>query len=119
MFWIGSYINGGSEGHVHGGSATTQFFGGSKKYFGTHHAVLSTKSDKEIQPENQTVSMHKCLSIFCSNATAPLALLITPSDQNSEVPSLNSDCISLSFLFCMLVASAIGLVAYFTKHTVA
>ena len=41
-------INGGSEGHVHGGSATTQFFGGSKKYFGTHHAVLSTKSKRNL-----------------------------------------------------------------------
>ena len=109
-------INGGSEGHVHGGSATTHFFGGSKKYFGTHHAVLSTKS-KEIQPENQTVSMHKCLSIFYSNARAPVTQLITPSDQNYEVSSLNSACISMSFLFCILVASAIGLVAYFTKHT--
>ena len=91
-------INGGSEGHVHGGSATTQFFGGSKKYFGTHHAVLSTKSE-EIQPENRTVSMRKCLSIFCSNARAPVTQLITPSDQNYEVPSLNSGWISM-FFFC-------------------
>ena len=98
MFRVGSY-KWGSEGHVHGGSATTQFFGGSKKYFGTHHAVLSTKSGKEIQPENQTVSMHKCLSIFCSYARAPVTQLITPSDQNYEVPSLNSGWISM-FLFC-------------------
>ena len=97
MFRVGSY-KWGSEGHVHGGSATTQFFGGSKKCFGTHHAVLSTKS-KEIQPENQTVSMHKCLSIFCSYARAPVTQLITPSDQNYEVPSLNSGWISM-FLFC-------------------
>ena len=61
--------------------------------------------------------MHKCLSIFCSNARAPVTQLITPSDQNYEVPILNSGCISMSFLFCILVASAIGLVAYFTKHT--
>ena len=60
-------INGGSEGHVHGGSATTQFFGGSKKYFGTHHAVLSTKS-KEIQPENQ---LCLCINVCFSSVPMP------------------------------------------------
>ena len=44
---LGSDLRASNEGHIHGGSATTQFFGGSKKYFGTHHAVLSTKSKRD------------------------------------------------------------------------
>ena len=40
-------INGGSEGHVHGDSTTTQFVGGSEKYFGAYHTVLNTKPKRD------------------------------------------------------------------------